>query len=363
MAGQSYAGCCSVDPCNLPGFCPARNEEGSGPVLTTQTMNIIPAPSVDSIAGGGGQPAGMTTVYVTTAPTVSLATSPNAALGPATATDTVSAVPAAPAMSTGGGNGGGPFPVAATVGVAVGAFTIAALAAVCIWGRWRRKNKLAALKSEKGSRRGSPDSSKGSRSRARTAPALRPIIPSSATTRPFDVFGGMRTSRYWPIAILFGRSVFTTANSTSTGRYFGPESPDFEDSNRNSRYWYNRSSQFSTGDSTLVSPITPGGMYMDAPAWPELDSRPFRSELDSTPVTPGPSSTLADVGLPKEEDGRSTTKMGLPPNPAWNRGAYGTPPLAQGPIERPRATLQATAYERRSKTYANSWTKFQDVQV
>lgn len=199
MTGQSYAGCCSIDPCNLPGFCPARNEEGSGPVLTTQTMNIIPAPTTDSIPGGGGQPVGMTTVYITNAPTVSFATSPNAALGPATATDTVSAVPAVPAVPT-RGDKGGPFPVAATVGVAVGAFTIAALAALCIWGRWRRKNKLAAHQSEKGSRGGSPDSSKGSRSRARTAPALRRIIPSSATTRPFDVFGGMHTSRHMPIA-------------------------------------------------------------------------------------------------------------------------------------------------------------------
>lgn len=148
---------------------------------------------------------------------------------------------------------------------------------------------------------------------------------------------------------------------TQEGRYRDPDSPGRED---NGGHQFARESQFSSGDhSTLVSPMTTRSFNMDPPLRQELDSKPLQPELDSTLVTSRRSSTLAEIDGPTAGGFKSTARPELLRNPAWDRGGYGTPPLAQGPIERPRATLQATAYERLSQTYANSWTRFQNVQV
>lgn len=184
-AGQSYAGCCSVDPCALSGFCPAGSEE-SGTARTTQSMNIIPM-STSSAANGNNNPFGMTTVYITNGGTTAAAiTSVNAA---------VETPPRGTAPSSGAT--GGPIPVSAAVGIVVGVLLTGVLAGLCIWGRRKRKKKLGIIKSGKGSQRGSPGSSKGTKSLI-SRPLPRVIIPRSNASRDSDVFGGTYT---FPLAI------------------------------------------------------------------------------------------------------------------------------------------------------------------
>lgn len=83
------------------------------------------------------------------------------------------------------------------------------------------------------------------------------------------------------------------------------------------------------------------------------------------PVPYPPSNTVAEAGQRIRDDPRVDARVGLPPNPAWNKPGYVAPthtPI-QTPIEQPRATLRATDYERRSRLYATSWAFFQSAQI
>lgn len=87
--------------------------------------------------------------------------------------------------------------------------------------------------------------------------------------------------------------------------------------------------------SLLVSPLTPAGSWGSG-----IPHAP--PELDSTPVGEG-------LGVLRPIEAAE-----LDSRPVAEEAAEGTPP---------RATLNSTQQEREAGTYANSWTRFQNVQV
>lgn len=208
--GQSYAGCCSVDPCALPGFCPVDNREGSEEApASTSTRKVEPVTvvltSTTRMTLTTTNSAANPTFFVTTATTETAATetaitSPNAAVAQPTAVIPVSSAPTTTAAQAEGHKSSG-IPMGAAVAVAVGALIVAVLAALCVWGRWRRKNKNERRKAKKGKSRGSPDSEKGSRVRSRGTSS--PPSP----THVFDEFGGMSPlliANYYAFHDLYG---------------------------------------------------------------------------------------------------------------------------------------------------------------
>jgi hypothetical protein len=89
-----------------------------------------------------------------------------------------------------------------------------------------------------------------------------------------------------------------------------------------------------------------------------------RQELDSTPVYP-PLAEMIELESPTaaviKDDFAYPTSPDSHDSVWEDESVWDTP---QPTVEHtPRANLEATAYERRSKTYANSWTKFQGVQI
>ncbi len=86
--------------------------------------------------------------------------------------------------------------------------------------------------------------------------------------------------------------------------------------------------------SSLVSPLTPGSSWGSglASGPPELDSVPVRE--DGVVLRRGRASELDSRPVSREE-----------------------------PEGMPRATLNSTPQEREAGTYANSWTRFQNVQL
>lgn len=149
-----------------------------------------------------------------------------------------------------------------------------------------------------------------------------------------------------------------TANPAPVGRYNDSHSL----SPKSSVYrQYARTSHRSAGDhSTLVSPMTPRSTNSDPVFRQELDSTPVRREPGSAPAASSKFIAPADI-ISSMGDQSKVAARPEPPKSSRNNGSRGG--TVQDPVERPRATLRATADERRSKTYVNSWTRFQNVQV
>jgi hypothetical protein len=99
-----------------------------------------------------------------------------------------------------------------------------------------------------------------------------------------------------------------------------------------------RDSRFSSGmHSGLIRPLTPASTFGTG-----LGLSLSPSELDSTPVHEVPAKVPELRGSPAE---------------------LGSEAVAQEMVCKPRATLNSTQQERESGTYANSWARFQNVQL
>lgn len=94
----------------------------------------------------------------------------------------------------------------------------------------------------------------------------------------------------------------------------------------------------SIAHSSFISPLTPASTFG---AGLGLPSSP--SELDSTPVSGSQGPRLPQMRPPAELEYR--------------------PFRPEEAISKSRATLNSTPQERESGTYANSWTRFQNVQL
>jgi hypothetical protein len=126
------------------------------------------------------------------------------------------------------------------------------------------------------------------------------------------------------------------------------------------------SRQSSTEHSSMVSPLissmgspgpTPTSMFgSSSQQQSELASNQVH-ELDSTSLTaPGPAELYVDDSF------ASTSTQWFNPA-AIGPGHPAMPTIETCSSDRPRATLNSTQLERASKTYANSWSRYHDVQT
>ncbi|KAL1875298.1 hypothetical protein VTK73DRAFT_10195 [Phialemonium thermophilum] len=344
--GQTYTGCCSVDPCSLPDFCPLDKREpgdtsttapvskgttGTVPFPTTRTLQTSSTTTVSTFPSTLTTESGGFTNSATSFPavTVGSSTSPSA--------DTQSH----PRKSTS-------FPTAAVVGVVVGLLLLLSAAAF-IWyacSRRRRVNKggrqgLRNKNSLDGPENGKPDPEKVAMSSPNEPMSHYPLIQRTSPSHVFDEFGG---------------------------RHCTPDSPIIDDNDEHQAYRYSNMS--SVRGSTLISPKVQSDTSSDMPS--------SHHELDSSPVQPPPSTRPGTTNRPEQVAElespmnctfghrlSSQSSPGSSPNLSGQGSEHNMSPQSsmQASVGQPRATLSATVDERISRTYVNSWTKFQNVQI
>ncbi|KAK4040517.1 hypothetical protein C8A01DRAFT_46150 [Parachaetomium inaequale] len=298
-----YSGCCRVNPCRQePIGCPpqARGDSESYDTTVTLTTTVPSSTLTVTKTRSKSQPAPSSSATPT--PGASAASSPTISSTSTANNDNINSHGLAISTS-------------ALVGIVVGCGIVVIFAALmaCMW--WGRRRREKDEKRDHAARLGS--------SRGLDEDQVPPGLES--------VFNPMTQSG--PAASLeaLGREI-KGANVPHLGRMakadsmlgFSPLAHD------------PRQSTLSSGaHSGIVSPLTPGSSWgLGLPSSP--------SELDSTPV---------HREMTRSGDGNQGNEMGSHPG------------VKDGADIVPRATLNSTEQERETGTYANSWTRFQDVQL
>ncbi|KAK3299105.1 uncharacterized protein B0H64DRAFT_91161 [Chaetomium fimeti] len=296
-----YSGCCRVNPCqNTPIGCPPQARGHSD--SSTAYISVTK------------------TLTVTRAVTSTSLSPSSTSLSPSPFSSTSTPVPGASAPSPPtisststanidqGSGDGLSIPINTLAGIVVGCGIVVifvALVACMWWGRRRRKKRERSDHTERlPSSRGLGDE--------QIPPGLESIFNPMAHSGPGSVFD--RTEgRMAKADSMLGFSPLTHGPLTH-----GPR----------------RSTVRHGAHSGIVSPLTPGSSW--------------GSGLPSSPSEPD--STLVHGDVTKSGEGNEGAKPGSEPEVKEADAV-------------PRATLNSTEQERETRTYVNSWTRFQNVQL
>lgn len=331
-----YSGCCRVDPCKRdPVGCPPYARGVPVITSTTITTSTSTKPALDPTSDTSLTLAVPTTTGPApsppeTTPTPSPGAGAGASLQRSAATD---------GPTTGGSSSssshGITLSISALVGIVIGCAIVALFASLstCMW--WGRRQRE---KKEKHGQLEKLASSQGL-DVEHMPPGLESVFNPMAQSGPGSIFDrgeGKATTRENDVTSErdgpANDRCLSLAGRMSKGDSFPGSTPLPRDSH------LSHLSHLSSGvHSSLVSPLTLGSSVgTRVPTSPsELEARPIRTDGAEEPAARSGAAELESRPVTQEET----------------------------IIARPRATLNSTQEERDAGTYANSWTRFQNVQL